>query len=87
MEEQLADLLAQTERDHHQAFLQVDGYDPEWPAWYAAHLIPRLEPLGVRISETDLANLLIMLDELYRAVEPEQSWSKYYARRLLDYRV
>jgi hypothetical protein len=36
--ERLAALFKQTGEAHHEAFLDTDGDDPEWPLWYAKYL-------------------------------------------------
>jgi hypothetical protein len=33
----LIDLINRSGPAHHQAFLEVDGWDPEWPIWYAEY--------------------------------------------------
>ncbi|MCY4650758.1 MAG: hypothetical protein OXC98_10395 [bacterium] len=33
----LIDLINRSGPAHHQAFLEVDGWGPEWPIWYAEY--------------------------------------------------
>lgn len=37
----LASLLRETGQAHHQAYIDTDGDDPEWPRWYAGLLLRR----------------------------------------------
>ncbi len=80
IETRLAELFRQTAQAHHQAFIETDGADPEWPAWYAAYLsAPLQELLGVRPTQTELADLLVRI-ESQRAAEGEGGdWPQYYA--------
>lgn len=36
-------LFRDTGQAHHQAFIETDGADPEWPLWYADYLKGRLD--------------------------------------------
>ncbi len=73
-------LLQETGRAHHQAFLEVDGVDPEWPLWYAQHLHPRLRRAdGEALTVSDLVHTLV---EASRAASAEP-WSELYAVRLI----
>ncbi len=76
----LAALFRQAGAAHHRAFAAVNGADPEWPAWYAEYLVPRLEPLlRVSLSTGRLANDLAALDAAQRAHAPGTDWAAYYA--------
>jgi hypothetical protein len=35
LSDQPSDLFRATAEDHHRAFLETDGLDPDWPLWYA----------------------------------------------------
>ena len=41
----LEELLREVREAHHQAYIETDGADPEWPLWYAEHLRERLGAL------------------------------------------
>lgn len=85
--DKIAQLLQETATAHHQAFLETDGYDPEWPQWYAKNVQPGLVRLLEQpIDEEEIASLLVALDEEYRAVEPNHTWQHYYARYLVTRR-
>lgn len=82
--QELADLLCETQRAHHQAYIDTDGFDPEWPIWYADYLMPRLRPrLGPDKSKSELIYLLVHLSRIQPAEAPDASWSHYYARYLV----
>jgi len=42
----LEDLFRETGEAHHQAHIETNGADPEWPLWYAEYLRERLAPLS-----------------------------------------
>jgi len=42
-ETRLATLLDEVADAHHDAFAASDGEDPEWPRWYAHHVLPVIE--------------------------------------------
>ena len=43
-------------RAHHQAFIETDGEDPEWPLWYASYL---QAPLSSKLNH-ELSCLMIV---------------------------
>ena len=55
----VAALLRQTARDHHQAYLATDGADPDWPWWYAEHLVDPLVDLGVSLTRSMIVFVLL----------------------------
>ena len=76
--ERLAALFKQTGEAHHEAFLDTDGADPEWPLWYAEYLQHRLTPfLAVPLSRSRLVFCLVETDDEQRATDPD-------ARRVLE---
>ena len=79
--ENLATLLEATGKSHHQAFIETDGADPEWPLWYANHLKDAL----TRILEADLTQAeivyLLLHSEAQRVTHaPGAKWPRFYAR-------
>ncbi|MFN2117890.1 MAG: hypothetical protein ACK2U0_07075 [Candidatus Promineifilaceae bacterium] len=83
--DQIAKLLLQTGSAHHTAFLEVDGYDPDWPLWYAEFLQEHLPTLlGKELTTDELAQLMVELDHRHRMEEPNTSWQIFYAQKLLD---
>lgn len=77
--EALAALLVETGHAHHQAFIETDGADPEWPIWYADHLHPKLVgDLGLTRSE-----IVYLLIGASRAADPDEPWPQSYAAFIL----
>ena len=60
---QLAELFKKTGQAHHQAFIETDGEDPDWPIWYANYLGDRLTPFldrkstRLNSSHTDISRM------------------------------
>ena len=80
---EIANLLRETGEAHHQAFIETDGADPEWPIWYAEYLKDRLGQLFEReITKSELIYLFVLADREHRAGASEQPWPEYYARIL-----
>jgi glutaredoxin len=81
----LAELFRHTGEAHHEAFLQADGDDPEWPLWYADYLHDRLTPfLAAPLTRSRLVFCLIGADDEHRATAPDTPWPEYYAHRFLE---
>ena len=60
--ERLSQLFAETGQAHHQAYLETDGFDPEWPLYYADYLLePLKEALGADFTKSELIYLLVRL--------------------------
>jgi NAD(P)H-hydrate epimerase len=78
--ESLIELFSQAGIDHHQAFIETDGADPEWPAWYANYLQERLTRLtGLVLPLDELETLLTTMSEEHKENAPTVSWPSYYA--------
>jgi|CXWK01.1.fsa_nt_gi hypothetical protein len=83
-QQQLEALFNEVITAHHQAFVEVDGADADWPIWYAEFLRDRLaELLGARFTKSELVYLLVGLDREVQRVAPGANWQAYYARVLL----
>ena len=81
----IAALLRVAGRAHHQAFIETDGDDPDWPDWYASYLSANLNTmLETKLEHTQLRDLLVELDQSQRAEAPDGDWTHFYAERLLD---
>lgn len=84
-QQQLVALLLEAGEAHHQAFIDVDGADPDWPLWYAEYLRERLaEFLDARFTKSELVYLLVSLDREAQRAAPGANWQRYYARALLE---
>lgn len=79
--ETLAALLHQTAEDHHVAYKETDGVDPDWSIWYAGHLLEKgLETLlDAKLLKSDVIYLLVMVDKLQMSEAPGAHWEHYYA--------
>ena len=77
----LTELFRQAGPAHHQANVETDGIDPEWPLWYADYL---WEPLGRLLqrnfNKSELVYLLVLVDKEHRVKAPGADWPTYYAR-------
>ncbi len=77
----IGELFQETGKAHHQAFIEVDGVDPEWPAWYAEHMHEKLcNLLNAKFTKSELIYLLILVDREQRLESPGGDWMKYYGR-------
>src|SRR5436305_4376936 len=79
--ETIAALLHQTAEDHHVAFKETDGVDPDWSIWYAGHLLEAglAEMLGATLLKSDLIYLLVLVDKQQQLEAPGAAWERYYA--------
>lgn len=81
----LADLLRQTIKAHHDAFSETDGFDPEWPLWYAAYLHQRLPALqGVTLTQSEWVFLIVKAEQQRLREQIDEPWHDYYARVFLE---
>jgi hypothetical protein len=80
----LEQLFQETGRAHHQAFLATDGDDPDWPAWYAEYLAPRLaNVLGRSVDRSDLQRSLVSAEAERSKLNPPPDWARFYAQHIL----
>ena len=84
--ETLADLLHQTSEDHHVAFKETDGVDPDWSIWYAGHLLEKgvEQLLDAKLLRSDLIYLLVSADKEINRAAPGAKWESWYARDLIQ---
>jgi hypothetical protein len=77
----LAEMLHQTAEDHHVAYKETDGVDPDWSIWYADHLIQLGfgEKLGATFLKSDLIYLLVLADKTQMLEAPGGKWERRYA--------
>ena len=80
---ELADLLQGTGAAHHQAFIETNGFDPEWPLWYAEHLEDKLPAhIGRVVTRSEIVFLLWSAMKAQAEEESAEPWPEYYARFL-----
>lgn len=86
LEESLAAMLQRTSEDHHVAFKETDGVDPDWSIWYAGHLLELGfdKMLDATILKSDLIYLLVRADKEQVSEAPGGNWAKYYASFFID---
>ena len=83
--QQIAQEFQKTGHAHHQAFIETDGADPEWPLWYADYMQARLNALlGTELTKSEIVYLVVHLDKVYAAESPSEPWPVYYGKYLVE---
>jgi hypothetical protein len=81
----LVDLFREVRPAHHQAYLETDGDDPEWPLWYAQYLQPKLaQVLKAEPTISELVYLLVRADREHRQKAPQSDWVQFYADSFVE---
>ena len=84
-QEALAALFRETSSAHHDAYIETDGADADWPIWYAEYLRDRLAGLlQADFTKSELVYLLITLDRELKTRAPGAGWVGYYTRWFLE---
>jgi hypothetical protein len=66
---------------HHEAYIETDGADPEWPLWYADFLRERLgELLDATFTKSELVQMLVLVAAEQPLRAPGANWARYYAK-------
>lgn len=82
---ELIELFKETGHVHHQAFIEADGADPEWPIWYAEYAQARLNRLlQTPCSKSELVYLLVTVEKERAQKAPEAFWAEYYTDFFLE---
>lgn len=70
--EAIAALLHQTAEDHHVAYKETDGIDPDWSIWYAGHLLKNgfEQLLDAKLLKSDLIYLIVLADKQQMSEAP-----------------
>lgn len=85
LHEHLVGQFIQTGQAHHQAFLDTNGTDPEWPIWYAGILQePLSEVLKTPFTRSQLVYCLMDADFEHTARDPESDWPSFYADQFIE---
>lgn len=80
----LAQLLTETGQEHHEAFLDTDGADPEWPLWYADYLSGRIDALiEPPPTKSKLVQCLMNAADAHATHDPDGPWPAFYANYIL----
>lgn len=81
----LEELFTIVESAHQSAFKETEGFDPEWPLWYAKFLHEKImDVLNLEFTKSELIYLLVAADMDHKDEEPESSWSVYYANFIAE---
>ena len=79
--QRLQRLFAESGDAHHQAYIETNGDDPEWPIWYAAYLKDKLGMmLSTSFTQSELVYLLLDVEKKRQAISPVAEWTEYYTR-------
>ena len=77
---QLEVLFQEVGKRHHEAFLETDGVDPEWPLWYANWLVDKLPALlRTDLTKSELVYLLVNLSREQPHQAADMAWPRFYA--------
>ena len=83
--QQLEELFYEVGRAHHQAYIETDGADPEWPLWYADYLRDKLAPLlDASFTKSELVYLLLLVAKEQPLRAPGANWARYYAKFFIE---
>lgn len=78
---QLEGLFREVGEAHHQAYIEADGADPEWPLWYADYLRERLgDLLDASFTRSELVYMLLLVANEQPLRAPGANWARYYAK-------
>ena len=78
-------IFVETAQAHHQAFIETDGADPDWPIWYAQHMHDQLTSLlGANFTRSELVYLIVWAEKERGLKAPGADWVSYYTHFLLD---
>lgn len=82
---QIAELFLEAGHAHHQAYIETDGLDPEWPLWYAQYLQEKLgRLLNHSLTQSEIVYHIIRLDKEYTSKARRQIWQEFYAQELIS---
>lgn len=83
--EKIAAYFMEAGHAHHQAYIETDGADPDWPIWYAGYMLEKLNKwLNASFTKSELVYLLISMEREMGMMAPGANWSVYYARFLVE---
>ena len=84
--ERLEAVLSAAGPAHHAAYIESNGADPEWPLWYAEHLLADVRRLLGRpdLTKSRLVAALVSADDAYVITRPGVPWPRFYAARFVE---
>ena len=80
---ELADFLTKTGEKHHQAFIETNGEDAEWPKWYSEYML-KDDYIKEIICFKEIDSLSSVLKELGDEYGAGKGWQEKYSEKLLD---
>ncbi|HEU5302962.1 MAG TPA: hypothetical protein VLD62_03605 [Acidimicrobiia bacterium] len=68
---------------HHAAFAATDGADPEWPEWYADHVLDDVRTIldSPGLTRSRLVRAFVAADDAYTSEPVDVAWPRFYAER------
>ncbi|HEX6303875.1 MAG TPA: hypothetical protein VFZ76_06780 [Anaerolineales bacterium] len=82
--QQLEELFRETGKAHHQAFIETDGADPDWPIWYAEYACEKLARLlKANFTKSELVYLIVAAEKERGLRAPGSDWPVYFTRFFL----
>ena len=85
LKQELISLLERTEQAHAAAFQSTDGADPDWPIWYAEHMLESArQSLDPDLSKSQLIYCLMDAENEHQALAPKSDWPAFYANHLME---
>ena len=81
---ELHEILAAAGPAHHQAYIDSDGEDPEWPLWYADYLqVDLSRVLDKSLTKSEIVFHLLDMERMRSVEAPDAPWPGYYAAELI----
>ncbi len=85
LREQLVSLFHEVREQHHVAFAEVGGEDPEWPLWYAEQLHEGMSDLlDTYLTRDEVATALAEAERDRVENDPSANWSEYYSNWFVE---
>ena len=85
LRDNIAGLLLQAAKAHHEAFAATHGADPDWPIWYADYTFDAFaKALGKDFHKSRLIYCLMNADFEHQARSPDADWATFYANEIIE---
>lgn len=85
LKEEIAELLVETGKAHHEAFAATNGEDPDWAIWYADYARDRFaERFGMHFHKSQLIYCLMNADYEHQAQATDSDWPAFYANQIVE---
>lgn len=86
LQSELSQLFKETARAHHAAYADSEGANPDWPIWYADHLLEPMQQLVNKdLYKSQLIYCLMTADFDYVARAPATGWTNFYASEFVQH--